>query len=97
MRASKTEAEANYEDMISLNEVRQVLHELECLGFVKRTGNSRMCTRYMLPPQRARRPAHELRNLFGTFKIAESSVTIWGTNGANDCLGKDTQWKRDVL
>lgn len=35
MRASKTEAAVNYEDMISLNEVLQLLRELECLGFVK--------------------------------------------------------------
>lgn len=35
MRASKTEAAVNYEDMISLHEVLQLLRELECLGFVK--------------------------------------------------------------
>ncbi|MDN5940728.1 MAG: hypothetical protein L0H94_02505 [Nitrospira sp.] len=38
MRASKTEAAVNYEKMISLHEVLQLLRELECLGFVKRTG-----------------------------------------------------------
>ena len=34
----KTEAAPDREDTISLTEIRQVLSELECLGFVERTG-----------------------------------------------------------
>jgi hypothetical protein len=79
MRASKTEAAVNYEDMICLHEVLQLLRELECLGFVNGQGNSSMGTLYMLLPIRH---STEVR-----------SVTIWGgASGTNDCQGKDTQW-----
>ena len=38
MSVSKTEIAADPVSNMSLNEVRELLHELESLGFVKRTG-----------------------------------------------------------
>jgi hypothetical protein len=38
MSESKTEIAEDPVCNMSLNEVRELLHELECLGFVKRTG-----------------------------------------------------------
>jgi hypothetical protein len=79
LRASKTEAAVNYEDMICLHEVLQLLRELECLGFVKRTGEFQ----HGYPVHVATYP---------TFNRSAQRDDMGGASGTNDCQGKDTQW-----